>query len=413
MKKLKTLFLLSVILNVFSLPPEATGMTIDFGPSFGAPTTGHTILIDQLEAQWGVTFSTINPEGVIWYGGDYLWAPGRYSILSGEVGGVSDNFGVDPIRVDFSPYVTNVSIEGFNGATGPCNGQIADYDTVFLQAFDSEGSSVDSNSVTVETICGYSSAIASVSSSEIAYVTFHVEVEGYQSGEGHGLWFDNLSYSYTSNHSPVADAGPDQTVDADAACTATVILDGSDSIDPDSTPTTNDDIVSFEWYKGGNLLGSGEILTHPFSLGEYTVMLVVTDSFGTTDEDEVIITVQDTAPPGIGVSVDPAILWPPNHKMVPVVLEVNATDTCELEPVCQITSVTSNESVNGWGAGNTASDWEITGNLTASLRAERSGKGAGRQYTITVECTDGSGNSSIATKKVIVPHDKGKKKGKK
>jgi hypothetical protein len=47
MKKLKTLFLLSVILNVFSLPPEATGVTIDFGPSFGAPTTGHTILTDQ------------------------------------------------------------------------------------------------------------------------------------------------------------------------------------------------------------------------------------------------------------------------------------------------------------------------------------------------------------------------------
>lgn len=388
-------------------------MTIDFGLSFGAPTIGHTILTNQLEADWGVTFSTTNPEGVIWYGGDYLWPPGRYSIMSGNVLSGSENFGVDPIRVDFLPHVTNVSIEGFNGATGPCNGQISDYDTVILQAFDSEDLFVDSNSVTVETICGYSSAIASVSGSEIAYVTFHVEVEGYPSGEGHGLFFDNLSYSYTPNHSSVAGAGPDQNVDADAACIATVILDGSGSTDPDSTPSTNDDIVSFEWYEGDTLLGSGEILSHPFSLGEHTITLVVTDSFGATDEDEVIITVQDTAPPQISVSVDPAFLWPPNHKMVPVVLEVNATDTCELEPVCQITSVTSSESVNGGGDGNTASDWKITGNLTASLRAERSGKGAGRQYTITVECTDGSGNSSITTEMVIVPHDKDKKKGEK
>jgi probable HAF family extracellular repeat protein len=213
------------------------------------------------------------------------------------------------------------------------------------------------------------------------------------------------------NQSPIANAGPDQIVDADSSCTATVTLDGSGSTDPDSNPGTNDDIVSFEWYEDEELLGNGETMSYAFPSGVHVVSLKVTDSAGEVDDDELIIEFVDNTPPEISVSVSPDTLWPPNHKMVPVVLEVDATDNCDSEPVCQITSVTSNEPINGTGDGNTAPDWEITGNFTVNLRAERSGKGGGREYTITVECTDASGNSSTYTEKVIVPHDKGKKKG--
>jgi hypothetical protein len=128
------------------------------------------------------------------------------------------------------------------------------------------------------------------------------------------------------------------------------------------------------------------------SLGmQRLVSLKVTDSAGAVDDAALIIEFVDNNPPEISVSVSPDTLWPPNHKMVPVVLEVDATDNCDSEPVCQITSVTSNEPINGTGDGNTAPDWEITGNFTVNLRAERSGKGGGREYTITVECTDASG----------------------
>jgi probable HAF family extracellular repeat protein len=208
------------------------------------------------------------------------------------------------------------------------------------------------------------------------------------------------------NQSPIASAGPEQIIDSDSSCTATVTLDGSASTDPDSTPGTNDDIVSFEWYEGVTLLGIGETLDYSFSLGAYTVTLVVTDSAGETDTDKVIIRVVDTTPPELSVALGPDTLWPPNHKMVPVVLWADAMDNCVSELVCLIISVSSNEPV-----GKTAPDWQITGDLTVNLRAERSGKGGGREYTITVECTDASGNSSTYTEKVIVPHDKGKKKG--
>ena len=62
------------------------------------------------------------------------------------------------------------------------------------------------------------------------------------------------------------------------------------------------------------------------------------------------------------------------------------------------------------GDGNTAPDWEITGPLTVDLRAERAGGGDGRVYTITVECSDASGNKSWTTVEVKVPHNKGKGK---
>lgn len=110
------------------------------------------------------------------------------------------------------------------------------------------------------------------------------------------------------------------------------------------------------------------------------------------------------------VSANPNILWPPNHKMVPVALEVEAADGGDSEPVCQIISVESNEPENGLGDGDTAPDWEITGDLSVNLRAERSGTGGGRVYDIAVMCTDACGNNSIESVSVTVPHDKGKKK---
>jgi hypothetical protein len=63
---------------------------------------------------------------------------------------------------------------------------------------------------------------------------------------------------------------------------------------------------------------------------------------------------------------------------------------------CKIISVTSNETAS--------SDWEITGDLTLNLRADRSGNGTGRVYTITVECADYSGNIATAVTRVVVPH---------
>lgn len=106
-------------------------------------------------------------------------------------------------------------------------------------------------------------------------------------------------------------------------------------------------------------------------------------------------------------SASPSVLWPPNHKLVPVTVSVNTTGSAA---TCRIVSVTSNQSVNGTGNGNTSPDWVVTGDLTVLLRAERAGNiKTDRVYTITVECADAFGNTARTSVFVTVPHDQGKK----
>jgi hypothetical protein len=110
-------------------------------------------------------------------------------------------------------------------------------------------------------------------------------------------------------------------------------------------------------------------------------------------------------PSNVSLSANPNELWPPNHKMVPVSLA--ASDGCDMPPACKIVAVSSNEPINANGDGNTTPDWEITGDLTVKLRAERAGPGVGRIYTLDVECTDLVGDVTNQTITVTVAHDQG------
>lgn len=102
---------------------------------------------------------------------------------------------------------------------------------------------------------------------------------------------------------------------------------------------------------------------------------------------------KDVTPPSIdAISADPAFIWPPNHKLVPVTVSVSASDDFDPAPVCSITSITANE--------GDRSDSAITGALTAKVRSERDT--AIRVYTLEVTCSDAAGNLSSATTTVTV-----------
>lgn len=105
-------------------------------------------------------------------------------------------------------------------------------------------------------------------------------------------------------------------------------------------------------------------------------------------------------------SASPNVLFPPNHKFVPVTVSVSTSSPAAS---CRIASVSSNQPINGTGDGNTSPDWIITGDLTVLLRAERAGNiKTDRVYTITVECADTFGNTTTQNVLVTVPHDQGK-----
>jgi hypothetical protein len=135
-----------------------------------------------------------------------------------------------------------------------------------------------------------------------------------------------------------------------------------------------------------------------FPPGTNLVEITVTDSSSNTASCSTTITVVDTTPPLISsASASPNILWPPDHQRVTVMA------------TWKIIGVRSNEPVNGPGDGHTAPDWQISGDQTVSLRAERSGTGSGRVYYIKIQAEDVSGNlSAPSTVTVTVPRSMGK-----
>jgi hypothetical protein len=202
---------------------------------------------------------------------------------------------------------------------------------------------------------------------------------------------------------PVVDAGPDVTVEQVSHEGTQVILNGT-AIDAVSTR------FNFTWSANGTILKAESnvtdtMLIYTFNLGTYIVTLNATDMAGNTGSDNVTVTVADTTPPEINATATPSTLWPPNHKYVEVHVTVTVYDACDPSPTLTFVSITSNEPDNSVGDGNTTNDIIIINDFTFNLRAERSGTGPGRTYTITYQATDVSGNHAMASVTVEVPHN--------
>jgi hypothetical protein len=100
--------------------------------------------------------------------------------------------------------------------------------------------------------------------------------------------------------------------------------------------------------------------------------------------------------------------------MVPITVTVTVIDDTDPAPTWQLVSIMINEGdeVNTFdaeydntsGDGHTKGDIQIDGKMIL-LRAERSGLGDGRVYTITYTAHDASGNQATASTTVTVPHN--------
>ena len=213
---------------------------------------------------------------------------------------------------------------------------------------------------------------------------------------------DELANGFMANL-PVAGAGPDQILECDSFLGAHVTLDGALSSVPPEAATT------FTWSNGfGTALGQTADVVLP--LGSHDILLTLLDARGFTGTDGMRITVVDTTPPVIqSIDLPVSCLWPPQHKYVKFALGtdviVNAVDLCDATLHARILNVTSNQPDNGLGDGNSTSD-VLFGEGGACLRAERTGRGGeDRIYTVTVEVSDDSGNSTTGSTQIRVAHD--------
>jgi len=229
----------------------------------------------------------------------------------------------------------------------------------------------------------------------------------------YGRWFVlaavlGLLVGQARAQDPVVDADAGEDVD-DVRCAGPdgtrVTLDGSGSMPAEA---------SFLWSAPGVNFNDATSVTPTglFPLGVTTVELTVTLETGESDTDSVDVEVIDDTPPIITAKAVPSVLWPPDHKLRDVHVRIQVSDNCSRsrDLSVELVSATSNEADNGKGDGNTDNDIQGadlgTDDRDVSLRAERSGNGDGRVYTLRYSAEDPSGNQSRGIARVSVPHDR-------
>ena len=110
----------------------------------------------------------------------------------------------------------------------------------------------------------------------------------------------------------------------------------------------------------------------------------------------------DKTPPVVRCAADPAVLWPPDSRMLPVNVALTFTDALSGTWSYALTQASSNElggadDITGFAIGSTS--------LSGSLRAQRDGFGTGRFYTLGYQGRDRAGNTAACSTTVTVPHD--------
>lgn len=165
----------------------------------------------------------------------------------------------------------------------------------------------------------------------------------------------------------------------------------------DGTPAQTNTIPS-----GGSITQSNLTLTATFEPGSHVVGVTAFNLGSNSATCTTMVTVLDATPPQIiRVEATPSVLWPPNQRMVTVRVRADVEDSCDPSPTFRIVQITSNEPLN-----HSAPDWEITGDQRLKLRAKRLGnRKGGRVYTIVVQSEDVSGNTSLSSVNVTVPHN--------
>lgn len=230
-------------------------------------------------------------------------------------------------------------------------------------------------------------------------------IDGEQSGD-ESMLAELTVQGMIRNQPPVADAGDAQTVECTSPDGATVVLDAAATSDGDGN------LAMLAWTRDTRLgppVGFGAQVEVAQAIGAPTTYIVrALDTGGQGDEASTTAAVVDTTAPTVIAAAAPAVLWPPNHKLIPVHIDLTVADTCDASPVIRLVSISSNEGDLATGSGHTSPDIQDaafgTDDRDVLLRAERSGGGSGRTYVITYEVEDANGNVTQTSTTVSVPH---------
>jgi hypothetical protein len=150
---------------------------------------------------------------------------------------------------------------------------------------------------------------------------------------------------------------------------------------------------------------SGHAALNVGTEGETTIAFTATDRAHNVERARSLLVRIDATRPAITAAATPSSLWPPNGKLVPVVVAGSITDDRSgvAEATYRVTD--SYGAVQPVGIVTVGADGRYV--LTLQLPAEhRSDDRAGRRFVITILAKDRADNATAAQTEVTVPHDR-------
>jgi hypothetical protein len=240
-----------------------------------------------------------------------------------------------------------------------------------------------------------------------------ITVADFTSGSGSASSPLIISRVFKATDSAGNTATATQTITVIDPTPPTITLNGPDPLVVECHSTLNDPGATANDNCSGNFAATATSNVNLNVVGNYTITYNANDAAGNAATPVVRnVTVVDTTAPTINLNGQTPSLWPANHRYRTFQLTdfiSSVTDSCDttlnLSSVV-IEQVTSDESENGNGDGNTLNDIIIGPDCkSVQLRAERNGGGDGRVYTIKFRVKDAAGNTSTATVNVLVPAD--------
>jgi hypothetical protein len=187
---------------------------------------------------------------------------------------------------------------------------------------------------------------------------------------------------------------------------------------PATTAALSGPLGSSGWYGGAIIValsasdpdGAPDVAATYYAVdGGQTQAVMLTDAAGNSAIFTSPAVNIDTTPPRVSAIANPATLWPPNGKMVPVKISGQLTDVLSGIDAERTTFSVVDDYGMIQPSGGITVQADASYSFTVMLETKRNGSDAlGRHYSITVTAKDRAGNAGAAHTVVTVPHDQGR-----
>jgi hypothetical protein len=393
-------------LNVTNVAPDATMNVAPASVPLSAATVhAHVGMTDPGADAWSCTFdwgdlstTTTAPSTTATCDADHTYtAPGSYSVsvhvIDGD-GGSDDDLG--SVTVKAPPALTGLPTDGPGGAPG---GTITEGSPFAIGGTVAGASSLHWTATGGTGTCTFAADAVPTSVTCTDNGTYELTLTA----------VDGFGQTSTSSfHLLVTNVAPTLLVASPAAGSSprTVTFTGN-VFDPGTGDTHT---CTINWGDGSPAetvaaVGGTCTAAHTYAGSVASTVITATAKDDDNAVSDIVMRALNFNRPPVCSAVAPniAVLWPANHKLVLITLS-GATDPDGGPLSYEITGVRQDEALNAAGDGDTARDAQLASGGSVWIRAERSGTGDGRVYTISFRVSDSDGASCTGSVQVSVPH---------